>query len=117
MQSKLYLLAVMLAGLVVVNVLFIMDSSQNNNFANAEPAFNSSQAYLLPISEPSYFPIFDPSKIKPVIDAKAGLVYDTRSGRFLFAKNPRIKLPVASLTKILSAIVVLENLDTKEAVV
>ena len=116
MQSKLYILAMSLAGLVIVSILFVMDSSQKNNLANAEPAFNSYQAYVLPISEPSYFPIFDSVKEKPVIDAKAGLVYDTRSGRFLFVKNPRIKLPIASLTKILSAVVVLENFDTKEAV-
>ncbi|OGN01647.1 MAG: hypothetical protein A3G51_02890 [Candidatus Yanofskybacteria bacterium RIFCSPLOWO2_12_FULL_43_11b] len=117
MRSKLYILAISLAGLVIVSILFVMDSSQKNNLANAEPAFNSSQAYLLPISEPSYFPIYDSKIEKPVIDAKAGIVYDTRSGRFLFTKNSRIKLPVASLTKILSAIVVLENIDTKEAVV
>ena len=118
MQSnKLYILAVMLAGLVIVNVLFVMDSSRKNNLANAEPAFNSSQAYLLPVSEPSYFPIYDSRTSKPLIDAKAGLVYDTRSGRFLFAKNPRIKLPIASLTKILSAVIVLENFDIKETVI
>ncbi len=117
MQSKLYILAMSLSGLVIVSILFVMDSSQKNNLANAEPAFNSYQAYVLPVSEPSYFPIFDSAKEKPVLDAKAGLVYDTRSGRFLFTKNPRIKLPVASLTKILSAIVVLENLNTKETVV
>src|SRR3989338_1907071 len=117
MKGKLYILAISLAGLVVVNVFFIMDSSQKNNLANAEPAFNSYQAYVLPISEPSYFPIYDPKTEKPIIDGKSGLVYDTRSGRVLFTKNPRIKLPVASLTKILSAVVVLENLDMKEAVV
>ncbi len=117
MQSKLYILAVMLAGLVIVNVLFVMDSSRKNNLANAEPAFNSSQAYLLPVSEPSYFPIYDSKTSKPLVDAKAGLVYDTRSGRFLFAKNPRIRLPIASLTKILSAVVVLENFDIKDVVV
>jgi len=118
MQSKIYILAAMLAGLVIVNVLFVFDPSKKDNFANAEPAFNSSQAYLLPVSEPSYFPIYDSTKMeKPVIDAKAGIIYDTRSGKFLFAKNPRIKLPVASLTKILSSIIVLENLDTKETVI
>ncbi|MEK7076045.1 MAG: serine hydrolase [Patescibacteria group bacterium] len=117
MKSKLYILTVSLAGLVIVNVFFIMDSSQKSNFANAEPVFNSYQAYVLPISEPSYFPIYDSKIEKPVIDAKSGLVYDTRSGRFLFAKNPRLKLPVASLTKILSAVVVLENLDTKDIIV
>ncbi len=107
----------MLAGLVIVNVFFVMDSSKKSNLANAEPAFNSSQAYLLPISEPSYFPILNSAVEKPVVDAKAGLVYDTRSGRFLFAKNGRLKLPIASLTKIISATVVLENLDLKDEVV
>ena len=117
MQSKLYILAISLAGLVIVNVFFVMESSKKNNLANAEPVFNSYQAYVLPISEPSYFPIYNSNTEKPVIDAKAGLVYDTRSGRFLFAKNPRLKLPIASLAKILSAVVVLENLDMKETVV
>ncbi len=116
MKVKLSFLAIMLAGLVVVNVFFVFKSPKTNNPINSEAIFNSTQAYVLPVSEPSYFPIFDSSKEKPVIDAKAGLVYDTRSGRFLFAKNPRIKLPIASLTKILSSIVVLENLDTKETV-
>src|SRR3989338_3475925 len=117
MQSKLYVLAISLVGLIIVNVFFIVDASPKVNLTNTEPAFNSYQAYILPISEPSYFPIYNSKIEKPVIDAKAGLVYDTRSGRVLFAKNPRIKLPIASLTKILSAIVVLENLDTKETVV
>ena len=117
MQSRLYILAVMLAGLVIVNVIFVVDSSRKNNLANAEPAFNSSQAYILPVSEPSYFPIYDSKTSKPLVDAKAGLVYDTRSGKFLFAKNPRIRLPIASLTKILSAVVVLENFDIKEVVI
>src|SRR3989338_4033422 len=117
MQSKLYVLAISLVGLIIVNVFFIVDASPKVNLTNTEPAFNSYQAYILPISEPSYFPIYNSKIEKPVIDAKAGIVYDTRSGRFLFTKNSRIKLPVASLTKILSAIVVLENIDTKEAVV
>lgn len=117
MQSKLYILAISLAGLVIVNIFFVMDYSKKSNFTNVEPAFNSYQAYLLPISEPSYFPIYDSKTEKPVIDAKSGLVYDMRSGRFLFAKNSRIKLPIASLTKILSAVVVLEHLDMKETVV
>ncbi len=116
MQSKLYLLAISLAGLVIVSVFFVMDSSKKNNFANAEPAFNSSEAYLLPISEPSYFPILNSESVKPVLDGKTALVYDIRSGRALFAKNTRVKLPIASLTKILSAVVILENLNPKDTV-
>jgi len=116
MKLKLYILAIMLAGLVSISVFFITKSPPKIDEANAEPVHNSYEAYLLPISEPSYFPIYDAKTEKPVINAKAGLVYDTRSGRFLFAKNSRIKLPVASLTKILSAIVVLENLNPKDTV-
>lgn len=117
MQSKLYILAISLAGLVVVSVFFVLDSSKKNNFANADPAFNISEAYLLPISEPSYFPIYNAKTPKPVIDAKSGLIYDTRSGRFLFDKNSRIRLPIASLTKILSAVVILENINLGDSVV
>jgi D-alanyl-D-alanine carboxypeptidase (penicillin-binding protein 5/6) len=117
MQSKLYVLAIFLAGLVVVSVFFVMDSSKKSNLANAEPAFNSSEAYLLPVSEPSYFPIYEPKSDKSVLDAKSALVFDTRSGRSLFDKNSRIKLPIASLTKILSAVVVFENLNLKDTVV
>ena len=116
MKLKLYILAIMLAGLSVDRVFFITKSPPNIDEANAGPVHNSYEAYLLPVSEPSYFPIYDAKTEKPVINAKAGLVYDTRSGRFLFAKNTRIKLPVASLTKILSAIIVLENLDLKDTV-
>src|SRR3989344_1581193 len=115
MQSKLYILAFMLAGF-----FFVMDSSPKNNLANAEPAFNSTEAYLLPISEPSYFPIYNPNPPaggeKPVLDAKSGLIYDTRSGRILFDKNSRAKLPIASLTKIMSAVIVIENRNSKDVV-
>lgn len=116
-SSKLYIFAVMLAGLIIINIFFVLGSPKTNNLVNAEPVFNSSEAYILPISEPSYFPIYDSTKAKPLLDTKSGLVYDLRSGRFLFDKNSRIKLPIASLTKILSAVVVLENLNLKDIVV
>lgn len=115
MQSKLYLLAISLAGLVVVNVFFVLNSPKVPALSS-EQILNSTQAYVLPISEPSYFPIFDSRKEKPSIDGKVGLAYDTRSGRFLFSKNTRTKFPIASLTKLLSAITVLENLDLKDTV-
>ncbi|MBI3092631.1 MAG: D-alanyl-D-alanine carboxypeptidase [Candidatus Levybacteria bacterium] len=46
---------------------------------------------------------------KPQISAKAALVYDLTTKRTLFAKNQDERLPVASLTKIMTAIVALEN--------
>lgn len=46
---------------------------------------------------------------KPEIDAKSALVYDLTTDKILFEKNPSDKLPMASLTKIMTAIVALEN--------
>lgn len=43
------------------------------------------------------------------ISAKSALVYDLTTQRTLFEKNPKDKLPIASLTKVMTAIIALEN--------
>lgn len=47
--------------------------------------------------------------VEPNISAKAAFVYDLTSEKTLFAKNEKEKLPMASLTKIMTAIIALEN--------
>lgn len=111
MRFKLYLLTIVLAALMAVNAFFIVKfPRQENDFANAE-ILNSSQVYTLPVSEPSYLPILISNADKPIIDAKSAAVYDTRSGRFLFTKSTRSRLPVASLTKIMTSLTAMEQLD------
>lgn len=111
-----YFLTIILAVLVAVNVFFIAKfPKRGREFANAE-ILNSSQVYLLPVSEPSYLPILVSNGERPVLDAKSAGAYDTRSGRFLFAKSARTRLPVASLTKVLTSMVVIENLDLDDTV-
>lgn len=46
---------------------------------------------------------------KPAVFAKSALVYDLTSNKVLFEKNANSRLPMASLTKIMTAIVALEN--------
>lgn len=46
---------------------------------------------------------------KPEITAKAAFVYDLATDKTLFAKNEKTRLPMASLTKIMTAIIALEN--------
>jgi len=116
MKLKLYFLTTILAALVAVNVFFIVKfPKQGNDFANAE-ILNSSQIYMLPVSEPSYLPILVSNTDRPVIDAKSAAVYDIRSGRFLFAKSTRSRLPIASLTKIMTSSVAIEQLDFNDTV-
>lgn len=46
---------------------------------------------------------------KPEVDAKSVLLYDLTTKKVLYEKNPKEKLPMASLTKIMTAVVALEN--------
>jgi len=46
---------------------------------------------------------------KPEIEAKSALLYDLTTKRVLYAKNPKEKLPMASLTKIMTVVIALEN--------
>ncbi len=49
-------------------------------------------------------------KEDPELTAHAALSYDLTTGKVLFAKNPKERTPLASLTKIMTAIVALENM-------
>ena len=46
---------------------------------------------------------------KPEIEARSALLYDLTTKKVLYSKNPKEKLPMASLTKIMTAIIALEN--------
>ncbi|RJP46396.1 MAG: D-alanyl-D-alanine carboxypeptidase [Armatimonadetes bacterium] len=48
-------------------------------------------------------------QVYPEITAKSAYFVDIDTGQVLYEKNPEIKLPIASLTKIMTAIVALEN--------
>ncbi|MCX7992697.1 MAG: D-alanyl-D-alanine carboxypeptidase [Fimbriimonadales bacterium] len=52
----------------------------------------------------------------PQLQARAAILVDAETGQVLYAKNPHKKLPPASLTKIMTAIVVLERCDLDEIV-
>lgn len=50
------------------------------------------------------------SEIQPVITAKSALTYDLTDEKLLYAKNIHDKLPLASLTKIMTAIIALDSM-------
>lgn len=51
------------------------------------------------------------------VAAEAGIVIDADSGAVLFAQNSHVPYPPASITKLLTALIVLENCDLDEVVV
>ncbi|MEK7638298.1 MAG: serine hydrolase [Patescibacteria group bacterium] len=84
--------------------------------SGATPVLQAAQAYLLPLSDPAYAPVRDTTVAGPQPDANAALVYHLESGRMLYEKNATVQVPVASLTKLLSALVVAESFDLSEVV-
>ncbi len=72
--------------------------------------------YLLPSSEASYFPIRDWGVSDVSLSVNSAVIYDSNSGKFLFVLEPDKKLPIASLTKLMTAIIVVENLNLDEVV-
>jgi len=53
----------------------------------------------------------------PEISARSALIYDMTSKKVLYSKNTQEKLPMASLTKIMTAVVALENKRNDDAYV
>lgn len=78
---------------------------------------SSSVAFILPASQPDYFPLRDFNVGQPTINARAAVLFDTHSGRFLYQKDIYKPLPIASLTKLMTAVVLLENVDLNRDIV
>lgn len=57
-----------------------------------------------------------PIGAEPELTVKIGLIFDRKSKTILYEKNGQKQVPMASTTKIMTAIVVLENADLKKVV-
>jgi D-alanyl-D-alanine carboxypeptidase len=82
-------------------------SSQNNQIKDELPAIAINQIKSYPKTN---------SKEEPKVFADAAFIYDIDSGKVLYSKNPEKIRPVASVTKVMTAIVILENKDLDEIV-
>lgn len=117
------LLFLTLAVIGVIGVHFFApnshepESPDQYSWSGAEPVrAEAAQAFILPITQTSYLPVHDSSVPAPTLDAKSALLYDMRSGRTLFEKQTSDMLPVASLTKVASALVALNLFPLDEIV-
>lgn len=67
---------------------------------------------------PAYpFPEKRPSAVAPVVEAKSALVTDLGSGAELFEKDASAKRPIASITKLMTALLAVEELEPGQEVV
>ena len=52
-----------------------------------------------------------PSKNEPEVEATTAILIDSKTGEVLFSKNENVQLTPASMTKIMTALLAIENLD------
>lgn len=56
-------------------------------------------------------------KDRPYVSAKAAVLMDANTGEILYAKNPHLKLPPASTTKIITTLVTLDHMNLNDIAV
>lgn len=118
-QRTIYIMAAVIVVLISVNGFALPRRTQPGGpvtYGGLDPLFATTQAYVFPISEPTYLPLLDLGVAKPLLDAKAVLLYDVQADRILFERSKNQKLPIASLTKVLTAVVVRERLVLDDVV-
>ncbi len=119
MKLKLTILTILVTLLTALSVYVVYGNPRKKSGGVASvqfeglvgKRFSSQAAYLLPITEPNNFPIRRAEAVDPIISAKSYLLFEIKNGKTLLTNNARQPLPVASLTKLLTAIVVYEDLS------
>lgn len=113
------MLELIASGLVVIQSLLpVALVSQGyervTDQAVAQRAVTSPRAIL---ETPEYLPMPTASSdLELSQDNKASLVYDRATGTVLYEKNADTKLPIASITKVMTALVILQNHSLDETV-
>ena len=83
------------------------------DLSNKQPVVRKANHQFLPISN---YPVNHTNTPAPYLSAKSVLVIDQNSKTILHQKNPDLKLPPASITKIMTALVALDTYDPNKAV-
>ena len=99
------------SGVLFLGNPFSMDTKQviNSPLPDFLTRFKNNQVSTLGLWFPYFDKVLGGSIEKPEISAKSALTYDLTTNRVIFSKNQDERLPIASLTKVMTAIVALEN--------
>lgn len=115
--KRVYLTYIFALLVFFIILVFIFNSQVFNNSVNiASPlpnfltSFINNQVKTLEVWVPSSKKKIMGVKIEiPKISARSALIYDLTSDEVLFEKSAKEKMPMASLTKIMTAVIAIEN--------
>lgn len=107
-----FVILVGVSSLIVLRPYFVTATGSQSllsplpNFLNL---FSNNEVETLNLWLPKLTQPVNSSVKKPQIDGKSAILYDLTTKEVLYSKNPNERLPMASLTKIMTAIIALEN--------
>lgn len=110
-----YFLTIVFLSVLFALLFWVFTPSRDKAIAVTSPLPDflsrdtNKQVTLLDIWSPIIRVIQGSEHRVPEVSAKAALLYDLSTGSTIYEKNAKEKLPMASLTKIMTAIVALEN--------
>lgn len=123
MKKILLTLIISIICLGIASILFSLEKPNRDvateSLKNETPQAQlpeSMDAFLTASLNPNFIPIRNWSIEEPDIEAKAAGIFDFNGEKFLYQKNIKEELPIASLTKIMTAIVTLENLNLDDVI-
>ncbi len=118
--QKIFLVSGVLTLLItlIITAIVFRFRSQNNSPAIASPSFRPNLNSLAQLAQTrvAFPPRPKENALFPKIYAQAYLLYDADSGYPIYQKNAYQPLPVASTTKLMTAILVLEKYPLNEVV-
>lgn len=107
----------MLTSIISIYMASVIQNNSASVFNVREDSSTSivktASANLEDIEESRYMPLKNPEFIAPIIQAKASLSMDIRTGMILYENGAHERLQIASLTKLMTALIIMEenNMD------
>ncbi len=112
--------SIILLGIFMFGFFYYSElSTDAGNLSSPLPEIVSSSQSISPFSFEFWFPSdaqVASSTKSPQIQALSALSYDLTTGQVLFEKNSSEELPMASLTKVMTAIVALDNFKSTDII-
>src|SRR3989338_4007700 len=105
------LLSLYIASLIQTDIPI---NTPTGNFSSSSVR-TASLSFTNQIENPSA-PIKDPLLISPIIEAKSSIAVDIESGETLYEKNSSSRLAMASITKLMTILIILEENEMDEVV-
>jgi len=100
--------------LVVFNPLAFLVADNIETIVENPIIWENFVASALLSTNPNFLPIRDWEIEEPEIEAKSAIVFNMEKNRVLYEKEVDRILPIASLTKLMTALIVLENIELDE---